>query len=353
MRANVVITERIIVDPAAPAITAIDRAAAVLRAGGLVAFPTETVYGLGACADDAACVSKIYAAKGRPERNPIIVHVTDAQAAAAIAGQWPDAAARLAAEFWPGPLTLIVPRGTRIPPITSAGLDSLAVRAPDHPVAQALLRALGRPIAAPSANLSSRVSPTTAGHVLSQLDGLIDMVLDAGPCRVGIESTVVDVRHVPATVLRRGAVSLRQLSAILGADAVTDAIETPARRALGAHPSVRAVADADAGPRASPGLDRRHYAPRTPARLLPRTEIAAIVAAPEGVIGVLSRGTAIGLGATLEATLPDAPEPFAAGLYATLHTLDDAGCTEILVEAVPGDDRWAAVRDRLERACAS
>ncbi len=190
-------TEVLAVDAHVPQSDRIARAAAVLRGGGLVAFPTETVYGLGALALDAAAVGRIFAAKGRPANNPVIVHIADLKQIEQVAAEWPDAAERLARRFWPGPLTLVVPRNADVPDATTAGGPTVAVRVPAHPVALALLRAVGAPVAAPSANRSAELSPTLAEHVLRGLDGRIDLVLDGGPTAGGIESTVLDMTTSP------------------------------------------------------------------------------------------------------------------------------------------------------------
>ena len=209
-------TEVVVVDAQAPQADRIARAAAVLRCGGLVAFPTETVYGLGALALDAGAVGRIFAAKGRPTNNPVIVHVADIAAAVEIAAAWPDAAELLARRFWPGPLTLVVPRGDAVPDIATAGGSTVAIRVPVHPVALALLRAVAAPVAAPSANRSSELSPTRAGHVLRGLDGRIDMVLDGGPTTGGIESTVLNVTTSPPRLLRPGLIGPAELEAVIG-----------------------------------------------------------------------------------------------------------------------------------------
>src|SRR6185437_10013251 len=204
------------VDPAHPEPAAIARAAELLRAGRLVAFPTETVYGLGANALDATAVERIYAAKGRPAYNPLIVHVADAGQVMSVATDWLDGAARLAAVFWPGPLTLVLPKRDIVPDAVTAGLPSVAVRVPSHPVAHALLAAARIPVAAPSANRSMMLSPTTGRHVARSLGESVDLILDAGPTTVGIESTVVDLTGEAPVLLRPGTISLVQLQAVVG-----------------------------------------------------------------------------------------------------------------------------------------
>ncbi len=190
-----------------PDVESIDYATSVLRSGGLVAFPTETVYGLGANALDAAAVARIFAVKGRPANNPVIVHVAAVDDVAAVATEWPEVAAHLAARFWPGPLTLVLPRRSEVPDIVTAGGPTVAVRLPAHPVAQAVIRAAETPLAAPSANRSTHLSPTQAAHVLQELEGQIDLVLDAGPTPGGLESTVLDLTSTPPRLLRPGLIT--------------------------------------------------------------------------------------------------------------------------------------------------
>lgn len=314
---------------------AIATAAAIVRAGGLVAIPTETVYGLAAHALDRAAVRRIYEAKGRPSFNPLIVHVPDLAAAAPLVSRLPDAARLLADRFWPGPLTLVVPRSPRIPDEVTGGLDTVALRAPSHPVARALLEACGVPLAAPSANRSGGVSPTTAEHVARGLDGRIDAILAAGPCDVGLESTVVDLTTSPPLLLRPGGVSLDQLRAVL--------------------PTVelRRIAQ-DAGGRASPGLLSRHYAPDAETLLIEANSIGPTLHA-------LPADARVG-GLALEAPRPDDPRIVAwerlgndpadvsRTLYAALHRLDAAGCTHVLLERPPETPVWEAIADRLRRA---
>ena len=328
-------TEILRVDPAAPDPAAIARAAAVLRAGGLVAFPTETVYGLGAHALDPAAVQRIYDAKGRPGYNPLIVHVPDAATARRVVTAWPERAERLARAFRPGPLTLVLPRAAEVPDIVTAGGASVAVRVPAHPVALALLRAAGLPVAAPSANRSTELSPTTAAHVAKGLGGRVDLILDGGPTSVGIESTVLDLTSDPAVLLRPGVLSLADLEPFAG-------------------PIVLATRVAGDAPRPSPGMMDRHYAPRAELRVLPDRETLLREAAEAGAqgraTGVITRGAATVPGARLVRSLADAPRAFARDLYAALHAIDDAGCDLVLVEGVPDTPAWAGVRDRLARA---
>ncbi len=332
-------TRVLVVDPHMPDPQAIADAAAVLRAGRLVGLPTETVYGLGARALDAEALARIFRAKGRPSSHPVIVHVLNATQARALAAVWPEDAGRLAEELWPGPLTLVVERGPVVPAAVAGGGPSVAVRAPSHPVARAVIEALGEPIAAPSANRYQGLSPTQASHVVKQLGGRVDLVLDAGPCEAGIESTVVDVRAAPARVLRPGAVSMASLRKVL--------------------PDVEAAAEHLRGGdvRASPGMQDRHYAPR--ARLvLAKTrgeavEMAARLAAKRERVGLVLRGaTAFGGAGSVVRVMPADPESYARRLYGVLHELDDAGATAIVVERVPESEAWSAVADRLERGAA-
>jgi L-threonylcarbamoyladenylate synthase len=320
----------------------IARAAAWLEAGELVAFPTETVYGLGARADDAAAVRRIFEAKGRPAHNPLIVHVLDSAAARRLAAHWPPEAERLAAAFWPGPLTLVVARaaGAIVDEAAASG-PTLAMRAPAHPVARRLLAACRAPVAAPSANRSTAVSPTTADHVLETLDGRIRAVIDGGPTEVGIESTIVDVTCAPARLLRPGAVTLAALRVVVEIDDPGVVVTAPGARAP------------------APGTLARHYSPRALLVLLPAGAIGAEAARRRAAgiaVGTLEIGGASAPvdfrgGPEPRAVLPGDPIAYAAALYAALYRLDDAGCAEIVAAAVPTDQpAWAAVADRLRRA---
>ena len=333
--------------PSPPAETerALDRAAVVLANGGLVAIPTETVYGLAAVAVDAVAVEKIFAAKGRPATNPLIVHVADLSMARDLAGAWPDAADTIAARLWPGPVTVVVPRGPRIPDEVTAGGPTVALRCPEHPLTRRLIAKLGKPLAAPSANRSLGVSPTTAAHVLESLGNRVDLILDGGPCRRGIESTVVDCTVVPPRILRPGPVGLEQLEEVL---------EGPV--AVGAEPATAGSAEAAR----SPGMLARHYAPKTP------LELSA--ASADRVGKLLGDGKRIGwlaLEPEAPATrqlassrnlvivpMPADPHEYAARLYATLHALDKRELAAIVVDEPPDTDAWRAVRDRLKRAAA-
>jgi L-threonylcarbamoyladenylate synthase len=323
------------VDPADPDPGVVRRAAAVLRGGGLVAFPTETVYGLGANARNEWAVRKVFAAKGRPATNPLIVHVADAGQVGEVAAVWPDAAAKLAAAFWPGPLTLVVPKKPGLSDVVTGGGPTVAVRCPRHPVAQALIRAAGVPVAAPSANRSTELSPTRAEHVSKGLAGRIDAVLDGGPCPGGIESTVVDVTGDVVRVLRPGLVTGPMLEAVVGR------IEASGGRQPPVDSGKKQGADA---PR-SPGQMAKHYSPRTP----------VVLAEGAGVFDVIREATAAGdrLGVLYLRNIRgvmDSPTDYAAAMYARLHFLDAKSLDVILIEMPPDTPEWAAVRDRLMRA---
>jgi L-threonylcarbamoyladenylate synthase len=337
------------VDPGAVDPTVLRPAVEALTRGRLVAFPTETVYGLGAHAMDPAAVGRIYAAKGRPGYNPLIVHTADAAAARELASEWPSAAATLAEAFWPGPLTLVVPRARGIPDAVTAGLPNVGLRVPAHPVAQALLAMAGIPVAAPSANRSTELSPTTAEHVIRSLGDRVDVVIDGGPCPVGIESTVVSVVGRVPTVLRPGSISQDQLAEVLGIVVASPKGERPAGTAL-----------------PSPGQMDRHYAPRAALRVIEPGEESVLVFVQSGAMvnpmplqlggrsydantAVLTRGQGEYPGART-VRMPAEAADFAAVLYATLHDLDDLGVERILVERVPDGPEWDAVRDRLHRA---
>ncbi|MGK4002289.1 L-threonylcarbamoyladenylate synthase [Sorangium sp. So ce1036] len=326
-------TERLAADAAS-----IARAAEILRRGGLVAFPTETVYGLGARADDARAARGIFEAKGRPPGNPLIVHVPDVASARALAASWPADAERLAQAMWPGPLTLIVARRPdRVADEVAAGGPTVAIRVPVHPVARALLDAVGLPIAAPSANRSTAISPTTAEHVDKSLGGRIDAIVDGGPTAFGIESTIVDMTSAPARLLRPGHVS---------AEAIAALVPLRTRAGLVTAPDARAP---------SPGTHARHYAPRARVALVPVDAVRGEVerAAQAGArAGAIERGARTVAGPHAE-LLPADPGGYAAALYAALHRLEDAGCDVIVIAAVPDAPAWDAVRDRLARASAA
>jgi L-threonylcarbamoyladenylate synthase len=325
------------IDPAAANAELIAEAARVLRGGGLVAFPTETIYGLGANALDASAVARIFAAKGRPANNPLIVHVADTVAARQVAAHWPASAESLAKRFWPGPLTLVLPRGETVPDVVTASGPTVAVRVPAHPVALALLRVSGVPIAAPSANRSTELSPTRGEHVLRGLDGRIDLLLDAGPTAGGIESTVLDLTASPPRLLRPGLISPAELEAVLGPLNRTGSANIKTTQAL-----------------SSPGLLPRHYAPRTPLECVKTRDgerIAALCREGKrvGWVTFAKTGRTQWPGILLR-VLPDDPAGYSAQLYAALHELDVAGLDRILVTLPPDTEEWLAVRDRLRRA---
>ena len=308
----------------------IEHAAEILRNGGLVAFPTETVYGLGADAANAAAVRKIFAAKGRPADHPLIVHVANASDLKRWAAQVPRSAWLLAEQFWPGPLTLVLKRAANVSDIITGGQDSVALRVPSHPVARQLLKSFGSAIAAPSANRFGHISPTTAQHVREELGDAPDLVLDGGPCEVGIESTIVDLTREPPAILRPGRISAQQIRDALNVD----------------------TADPGTGrPRVSGSLVS-HYAPTLPLKIVPADEIEAYVRArPESAAAVLSRrGRPQNSKVTLWQVAPDTPDEYARLLYATLRRLDVSGCALIVVEGLPELPDWIAVRDRLGRA---
>ena len=324
----------------------ISRAAECLRRGGLVAFPTETVYGLGAHALDAAAVRRLFEAKGRPADDPLIVHVLSFDALQPLVTTTGDHAQRLAERFWPGPLTLVLPKSDRVPREVTAGLDTVAVRVPAHPVARVLLEAAAIPIAAPSANLFSRPSPTRAAHVLQDLDGRIDMLIDGGNTDVGLESTVLDVTGAAPVVLRAGAVTLEMLRELLP------------------NVSVRQSASAG-GPMPSPGMMAKHYAPRAPLILFSGDADLALNALVRRAQEAAAQGQRVGVLVTREDVdaFGDFPVQLAemgtrddlagiaARLYAALRQLDAAGVDVILARNIPAADGLGrAIRDRLQRA---
>ena len=323
-------TKRLTIDPVFPDTVELSPAALALRSGGLVAFPTETVYGVGANALDADAVAKIYAAKGRPARNPLIVHVAAAQDARPLvaAGFWEAHAElldRLIDRYCPGPLTLVVPKSNLVPDIVAAGGDTVAIRVPLHPVAQALIFSAGCPVAAPSANRSGQLSPTTADHVWDDLAGRIDYLIDGGSTQAGIESTVLDLSTRPYRLLRPGPIPRQEISEILGA-----AVEV--YRGSGAGEALP-----------SPGLLERHYAPKTPIGWFTSEMALANV----DYVLVTQGGQTAGEGAV---NLGDGPEEYARNLYAALHELDRRGLDFIAVQPLPFGEEWEAIRDRLRRA---
>ena len=325
---------------------AIQAAAELLRAGQVVGFPTETVYGLGANALDGAAVRKIFEAKGRPGDNPLIVHIADLeQIAGLIEGPMPEAARDLAQACWPGPLTMVLPKSKRVPDQVSAGLDTVGIRMPAHPVARALIRAAGLLVAAPSANRSGRPSPTTARHVLEDMRGKVPLILDGGPCGVGVESTVLDVCAKPARILRPGGVTPEMIAGVLGGVEVDGSVLRPLKEGEVAR---------------SPGMKYKHYAPRG------RMTIVRGPGAQERIAFLYDQAQASGQKAcilALEDHLPaygprrarslgaDAGEA-AARLFADLRQMDEEGVERIFCEAVEAKGVGLAVMNRMGRAAA-
>ncbi len=317
---------------------AVRKATALLRKGEVVALPTETVYGLAANALDAKAVRRIFQIKGRPAHNPIIVHVANVGMAKGCVAVWPSVAARLARAFWPGPLTLVLPRAKEIPDIVTAGGPTVGVRCPSHPLIQAVIRRCGFPLAAPSANLASRVSPTSAEHVQKYLSKKIPLIIDGGSCRVGIESTVLDLSTPTPRVLRPGMIGEQALLAVTG----------KLRRGSGKGSILR-----------SPGQLPRHYAPE--ARLVLRSwtderdlrKQCTQFKVPLAKIHIVTHTqipSATGFGRV--AILPHDPADFARAIYAALHQSDEEGAEVIVVESLPDRSEWRALKDRLERAMA-
>lgn len=313
---------------------AVRRAADVLRQGGLVAFPTETVYGLGAIARDRRAVRAVFEAKGRPADNPLIVHIADNEMLGSVADEVPEQAQRLISTFWPGPLTLVLLRSPGLPAAVSAGLDTVAVRMPAHPVALQLIRLAGRPVAAPSANRSGRPSPTAAEHVLADLGDVVDVILDAGPTQVGVESTVLDVTGSIPLLLRPGAVSIEEIERVIGR------VDQYEHRA---------------GPARSPGLNHRHYAPSCDVQLVaPHRLIESLNAAHVSGrrVGVLCRNLNAPDGPALAyfRQVPGDEAEYARLLFASFRAAEQADVEVLLVETVEDRGLGRAVMDRLERA---
>lgn len=325
------------VDPANPDSAVIAEAGEIIRRGGLVAFPTETVYGLGADATNAAAVESIFNAKGRPSYNPLIVHVRNVTQARRCVTAWPAAAQKLADAFWPGPLTIVLPKTAIIAPVVTAGLDTVGIRVPGHPVALALLAAAGVPIAAPSANRSMHVSPTSGAHVAGSLERAPDLILEAGPSNVGIESTVIDLSSAVPTILRPGMISLEDLRSVVGD------VKMSAGKAE------------DGVARPSPGMMDRHYSPRARVVISGRTGADAVADAAvqetqrDRKVVVLSRA-AVAEDSFAVWRMPETPAEYARVLYATLHRVDDEGYDVAVIERLPDDSSWDALRDRVTRS---
>jgi L-threonylcarbamoyladenylate synthase len=348
-------TESIRVDPQRPDPGAINRAATRLREGGLVAFPTETVYGLGAHALDRAAVRRLFDAKGRPATDPVIVHVDSIDRLETLVAELPQEAKALAQRFWPGPLTIVLRRSPVVPDEVTAGLDTVAVRMPAHPVAHAILVAAGIPIAAPSANLFSRPSPTQAAHVLEDLSGRIDLVLDAGPTMLGIESTVVDLSRGTPTVLRPGATTLDMLREVVPSAAMNTSPQP------------------DGAPAPSPGLLPKHYSPRTPLSLYEGEPGDALQRLVRDAMAAIADSQSVGIIAAEEdwyaleglagknrplvelrylGSEHDLPA-IASRLYTAFRELDSLGMSRIFVRAFPTEEGLGiAIQDRLRRAAA-
>jgi L-threonylcarbamoyladenylate synthase len=322
----------------------IEQAVKILKDGGIVAFPTETVYGLGADATNLAAVRKVFAVKGRPATNPVIVHVPDIFVAKRYAASWPDNATKLAEKFWPGPLTLILPKTDAIVTAATAGRKTVGLRSPDHPLTQELLRKFDGPVIGPSANRSSRVSPTTAQHVQDEMGSRIDLILDGGPCRVGIESTVVDLSVMPPMLLRPGMITRGQIEMIIGPIEVFEGSVAPGKSAPG------------------PGLQGAHYAPITPTYRFDRKHAHRVA---DWCVKNPARGAIIlRLGAApsddpipqalsmnqRQSILPAQPTDYARQMYAALRHADRQSPDAIWLEMPPDESHWTAVRDRLLRA---
>jgi L-threonylcarbamoyladenylate synthase len=321
----------------------INQAVEILRRGGLVALPTETVYGVGADATNSAAIARIFAAKSRPSTNPLIVHVADIATARRYVTSWPPAAEALARKFWPGPLTLVLPKSGEIVPEVTVGLPTVAIRCPDHPVALELLRRFDGPVAAPSANRSSRISPTTADHVRRELGDKIDMVLDGGPCRVGIESTVVDLASAAPAILRPGAITRQQIEQFAGP------IE------------LRSLKISQEKPSPSPGQHPVHYSPSTPAFRISAADAVRFPKLFETSLGrkqilVIIRDTQLAaqlkkwINPEFTIEMPPSAEQYAQRLYSALHDADQRGAGTIWIQEPPDEPAWLAVRDRIFRA---
>ena len=332
---------------AASAVAALAQAGEVIRRGGLVAFPTETVYGLGGNALDPQASKRIYAAKGRPSDNPLIVHIADTGELEPLVTEIPESARLLAEKWWPGPMTLIFRKTAAVPDETTGGLDTVAVRMPSHPVAAALIRAAGVPVAAPSANRSGRPSPTCAEHVIEDLDGRVDMIIDGGNCGIGLESTIIDVTEREPVLLRPGRVTIEEIRAVTGCGRIDPAVLAPPSEGL--------------RPRA-PGMKYRHYAPKAPLTLIegPREAAAAEISRRCALAEAAGRKAGLICSSQLAAmtdcpltvVLGDAgePEELARGLFAALRSMDREGADEIYAEAFPETGFGLALKNRLLKA---
>lgn len=312
--------------------TSPETAARILREGGIVALPTETVYGLGANALDPQAVARIFAAKQRPEFDPLIVHVPDVGAARSLAEEFPPLAEQLAERFWPGPLTLVLPKKNSIPDLVTSGLPHVGLRVPAHPLMHQVLQLANLPIAAPSANLFGRISPTTARHVADQLGDRVDYILDGGPCAVGVESTVLQLADKPR-LLRPGGLALEDLEALLGPVEVVRPTDDPGNKS-----------------QVAPGMLPQHYAPRTPLRLIDTGNV--ITQLPQGKIGLLRFRDALDLPASAQEILSPWGDDrlAAANLFAALRRLDALNLDLIVAELLPERGLGRAINDRLRRA---
>lgn len=327
------------ISPTSPDPVLIQKAADCIVQGGLVAFPTETVYGLGANAFNPSAVAKIFAAKKRPADNPLIVHIADYDHLALVAASFPPLAKKLAAAFWPGPLTLVLKKKPAIPEIVSAGLSTVAVRMPRHPIAHALLQAAKVPIAAPSANLSTKPSPTHAKHVIDDLYDAADVIIDGGPVDLGLESTVVDVLHQPPLLLRPGTITFEQLNAILPTlvDGTTVALKGPVR---------------------SPGMKYKHYAPRAKVIVIEGAQDAVAKKISELLITYKQQGHRVGILSTSNIMhdsdftyfLGTRPREIAKRLFAAFRAMDEKNITIILSESLPDEGLGRSVKNRLLKA---
>lgn len=310
-------------------------AAALLRSGGVVAFPTETVYGLGADAENDEAVCRVFSIKGRPADHPLIVHLADLSSIDRWAREVPDAALRLAERFWPGPLTIVLQRSSRVSDLVTGSLDTVAIRVPAHPVAQELLREFGGGIAAPSANRFGRISPTCVRHVREELGTAPDLVLDGGDCLVGLESTIISLEGDRPILLRPGGISLAELNQVVGEEVVFLRQPDWSQRAPGSHAS--------------------HYAPLTPAFVVSVVELPAVVRCEaecgyKVAILCFSETVPPVCPSAKCLLMPDDPVGYARELYSALRRLDAAGYDRILIEAPPESEPWRAVRDRIQRA---
>ena len=320
---------------------AVQRAAHLLRVGEVVALPTETVYGLAANARDEKAIAKIFQIKGRPANNPIIVHVADVEMAKRCVADWPAAAEKLAKAFWPGPLTLVVPRAKEIPDGVTAGGATVGVRWPGHPLIQAVIRECAFPLAAPSANLSGRISPTNAGHVRKELGDKISLIIDGGQAQVGIESTVLDLTESPPAILRPGVIHAESLAAVVGQ-----------------VQNLKGGAQIGTLLR-SPGLLKKHYAPRAGLWVLKwkdgadlKSQLTARQVSPALCHVIAHTQIPSDVGLANVCVIPHDAEAFARAIYGELHRSDEAGAKWIVVEAPPDSPEWSAVADRLQRAAA-